>query len=538
MEHFAGNCTSICDDPNISNDLKAACDTGSYNYCAKNAEQNIADPNCKTYLNRVVGNYTAERTGKIYSNPVKFPVGSTVQISNYYNDLGSAVAKYGTKDIGRLTGQSTADLVKILRDNNPNYYTESIATPLVDKALNYCTSASADAVFCSETTPTWVLDTINIKIPGLISDLTTVSGSIIAAYSGSTYIPMHKKFPNTFKPVENLILSKLTKSDLSNPFLVELRTYSPNLQAGIDAFVINLINGKSTFTKEKLESSSLYSINLANNAMLYDLNIQTYLANISKYRAANNITTVDPLVILVANTDASNVQICSTGNPLTTPICTQMSAAGSSVSSSVADITKAYCSTHVSDPKCIEYINSNQTVFNTADINNKMLNYCMTEGINDTVNCKPFSSISGSSDWLKKVTSNVTGTDGTISAVCGTTNGLSKDTCQQVCNMYPEICTADTQQKCSLPTNRYSSNTDYFDGKEDYRTYYGSSRNTSTPNPWLVEHPWISLIILFVVILLFIAIIKASDSNNPFSMYLIMEAFGDIIGALLQAFAG
>jgi len=466
MEYFAGNCTSICDDPTISNDLKSACDAGSYNYCAKGIEQNIADPNCKTYLNRVVGNYTAERTGKVYSNPVKFPVGSTVQISNYYNDLGSAVAKYGTKDIGRLTGQSTADLVKILHNNNPNYYTESIATPLVDMALNYCTSASADATFCSESVPSWVLDTIKSKLPGLISDLSTVSGSIVATYAGSKYLPMHKKFPNTFKSVENLILSKLTKADLSKPFLVELRTYSPNLQAGIDAFVINLINGKSTFTKEKLEGVSLYDVNLSNNTMVYDMNIQTYLANLGKYRANNNITTADPLLTLVANTDASNVQICSTVNPLTTPICTQMSATGSTNSASIADLTKAYCSTHVSDPKCIEYINMNQTVFNTTDINNKMLNYCMTEGINDTVNCKPFSSISGSSDWLKKSTGNITGADGSISAVCGTANGLSKDTCQKVCKTYPELCAVDTQQKCSLPTNRYSSNIDYFDGKE------------------------------------------------------------------------
>ena len=44
MEHFAGNCASLCDDPSISMDLKAACDTGSYNFCTKDAEQNIATP--------------------------------------------------------------------------------------------------------------------------------------------------------------------------------------------------------------------------------------------------------------------------------------------------------------------------------------------------------------------------------------------------------------------------------------------------------------------------------------------------------------
>ncbi len=472
MEHFAGNCTSLCDDPNITTDLKIACDTGSYNYCAKDAEANIANPGCKTYLNRVVGNYTAERLGKVYSNPVKFPVGSTVQISNYYNDLGTAVTKYGTKDIGRLIGQSTSDLVKILRDNNPNYYTESTTDQLYNAAVAHCVGPNANATFCSESNPSWAVSAMASRMNNLIADLTAkaATGSIITAYNAPTYATaqsMHKKYPTMFKPVETLILSKLTKADLTNPFLATLRSYSPNMQTGVDTFVINLISGtKSSFTKERLDAA--YSINLVNNTMLYDPDIQAYLSNINKYRIANNITSADPLITLTATTDSGNVQLCTTSNPLTTPICTKMnSTTTSTLATSIADATKTYCSSHVNDPACVQYINTNQTIFNTADVNSKMLNYCMTEGIGDTINCKPFSSINGSADWLKKNINNVKAADGTISAVCGTANGLTKDMCQKVCTTYPSLCAADAQQKCSMPTNRYSANIDYFNGKEN-----------------------------------------------------------------------
>lgn len=528
MERFAGNCASICDDPAISTDLKAACDAGSFNFCAKDAEQNIATPNCKSYLDRVVGTYNAQRTGATHANPVRFPVGSTLQISNYYNEMGIAVAKYGSKDIGRISGQDTADLAKILRDNNPTFATETIMDPLLISVGEYCATASPTSTICSETAAVlpWTTRLVQDNIPKLTEQLSVAAtGSVVAVYESDAfkYVRMlHKKFPTTFLPIEKVISSRLSKSDLSLPFLVELRSYSPNLQTSIDTFVINLINGsKNSFSQEKLSDSSVYDISLVDNGMLYDADIQKYLSNIMTFRSNNNLTANDPFVALVLNTNLGNAQLCSTSNPFTTPICTQMSAlAGTAASKSINDVMVAFCSNNVADPNCPNYINSNLNAFDANSVNNKMLAYCLTTGIDDTKNCKPFSSITGSADWLKQNTSNTIASDGSIAAVCGTTDGLSKDTCQKVCSVYPELCATDTQQKCSLPTNRYSSNTDYFEEKETYSPdEFGMDLMSNTIYILLA---FIGLLILFGVVMSFkkpwSQIPSAIDSSMEFDI--------------------
>lgn len=476
MENFAGNCSAICDNPNISTDLKAVCDSGSQAFCTRDAVQNIINPSCRPYLSRVVGNNTAARTGLVYSNPVAFPSGSTTQITNYYAEVQGAINKYATQSDATLISADTDALVKILRENNPTYANEpEFQRQLLSKTLEYCDKPSADANFCKDGGNTWFMEVFKASLPQIMSELSNQPPtSTLSAYTSDQFVrtrSWHKKYPITFKPIEDLLLSRLTKTDLTNPMLPELRSYSNNLQTGIDTFIINLINGpKNSFTQERLEGTPLYSVNINNNPMLYDKDVMTYLNNLNTYRTTNNITTTDPLLVLVANTNATNAQTCASSNPLTTPICVQMNSTGGANTESIKQATQTYCSNNVNDPNCISFINANPTIFNTSDVNNKMLNYCLTNGMNDT-NCKPFSAISGSADWLKKSTSNITAADGSIIAVCGTTNGLAKDTCQKVCDTYPDLCAADIQQKCSLPTNRYSTNTDTFIGKNEESQY-------------------------------------------------------------------
>lgn len=472
MENFAGNCLAICDNPNISPELGAVCDAGSQSYCAKDAIQNVANPNCKAYLTRVVGNNTAARSGLVYSNPVRFPTGSKVQIDNYYAEVQGAINKYATQNDAILISAETDALVKILRDNNPTYTKETeFQQQLVSKALQYCDKPTADANFCKDNGDTWFMDAFKGVVPMIVGELSKQpSTSTVSFYLSDPLARArvwHKKYPIVHKPVEDLLISRLTKSDLANPMLPELRSYSNNMQTGIDTFIINLINGpKNSFTQERLEGAPLYSVNINNNPMLYDKDVMTYLSNLNTYRTTNNITTTDPLLVLVANTNASNAQTCTSSNPLTTPICVQMNSTGGANTESIKQSTQTYCSNNVNDPNCISFINTNQTIFNTSDVNNKMLNYCLSDGINDA-NCKPFSAITGSADWLKRNTSNIVGADGSVVAVCGTTNGLTKDTCQKVCDTYPDLCVADIQQKCALPANRYSSNIDTFIGKDE-----------------------------------------------------------------------
>ncbi len=471
MENFAGNCSSICNNPNINSDLKAVCDTGSHSYCTKDAVQNIINPNCQAYLSRVVGTNTAARAGLVYSNPIKFPTGSKMQIDNYYAEVKGAISKYGTQDESKLISADTDVLVKMLRDNNPTYTSELELQPLMNAATMYCQKAESNNAFCGENSPSWFIDFRKSQIPIILESVSKlVSSATISTYTSSSYNntrAWHRKHPNMFKPIEDLLLSRLTKSDITNPMLPELRSYSNNLQTGIDTFIINLINGpKNGFTQERLEGALLYSVNIDNNSMLYDKDVTTYLNNLNAYRSNNNITTTDPLLVLVANANSANMQICASSNPLTTTICKQMSSIGGANAESVKQSTQIYCGNNVNDPECINFINTNPTIFNTSDVNNKMLNYCLTHGMNDA-NCKPFSAISGSANWLKKNTSNITSADGTVVAVCGTANGLAKDTCQKVCDTYPDLCIADIQKKCVLPANRYSSNTDTFVGKDE-----------------------------------------------------------------------
>jgi hypothetical protein len=132
------------------------------------------------------------------------------------------------------------------------------------------------------------------------------------------------------------------------------------------------------------------------------------------------------------------------------------------------------------------------------DINTKMLNYCLsTDGQNDT-NCKPFSAIKKSGEWLNRVTKNTTDSAGVTTTVCGTPGNLSKDTCQNVCTVYPELCNADIQQKCAIPANRYTTNIDFFEG--------GQVEHMENLSAW----NWVSIIatIFLVIVAILLAILK------------------------------
>ena len=335
------------------------------------------------------------------------------------------------------------------------------------------------------------------------------SQSCVAVYSKKGYTAaqtasnlvatrlLHTRMPNTMKPVADWVLSTLTATDLLDPNLVVLRQVSPYYQTGVDTFVINLVNGaKSSFTHERLSTNpDMYTVNLSNTPALYGANFRKYMENLYAYNSANKITT-DPMATLVTMTDNANITTCTTGNPLANPICASVAAAtGAANATAILNAQVTYCSdaANVSSAACIANINSNQKVYNMNDVNTKMLNYCVsTSGQNDTANCKPFSSVSGSAQWLANATKNTTDAAGVTTTVCGTAGNLSKSDCQNVCTVYPTLCATDIQQKCAIPDNRYSTNIDFFEGGQVEHLENLSSTE------WALM--WV--ILLFIIVLL------------------------------------
>ncbi len=514
MEPFTGSCTNICSITTpIPDTLRAACDTGSQQYCT--TDTNILTGNCKTYLNRVTGNMTANRQNKVYANPIKFltkPGQTLPSVQDYYNALGTSITSL-PKDGPTLVGSDVKDIVTTLK-TNPDYASDPTYQTLTKAAFDYCTMATnIDTNFCAESGPnlSWAAleftNTMNAQTDALKAK--NISGSLVAYYS-STATPTkvasdlaaaklaHARMPNTMKPLDDMILNSLTKDDLLDPNLVVLRAVSPYLQTGVDTFVINLINGsKSSFSRERLtDSTTMYSTTLSSNGPLYSQAVRTFLSNLQSFNTNNKITN-DPLVALIQTTDNANMAVCSTGNPLSNPICAQVAnATGSVNASTILDTTVAYCSDakNVSDLKCISHINTNQKAYNINDVNTKMLNYCLsTDGRNDN-SCKPFSTITGSDQWLINATKNTTDSNGVVSTVCGTSGNLSKDTCQNVCLTYPEVCLNDSVQKCAKSDNRYSTNVDYFEG---------SSKEESTSASTIIYY------ILYLLAAILIALVIA-----------------------------
>lgn len=522
-EHFAGSCTTACDNPNNSDALKAVCDTGSQQFCSN--ANNIFTPNCKSYLTRVTGNAAADKLAQSYANPLKFTAVAgkpTATASDYYNAL-SATILTSTTNPTNLISTDTSDIVSILKANNPSYATDLTYKTLIGRAFEYCgADPNANAGFCSETaTPlSWGAAEFSKIIRDLIESYTKLlNGSSIVAFYTKNTNPLtaadqtaktfknmqiaHTRMPNTLKPADDFILSTLTASDLLDPNLVVLRQVSPYLQTGIDTFVINLVNGtKNSFTHERLSvNPGMYSANLSSTPALYGTNFRTFISNIQAYATANKITTTDPLISLVQMTDNTIITTCTTGNPSTNPICSQISTVmGSDAAASILNAQVKYCSdpANISSTACISNINSNQKVYNMNDVNTKMLNYCLSAGGQNDTNCKPFSTIKDSNTWLKTVTKNTTDAAGVTTSVCGTPGNLSKDTCQNVCKVYPDLCAADIQQKCAAPANRYSTNIDFFEG--------GQVENMENPD----AINWMTIVVgmIFILLLALLAVLK------------------------------
>jgi len=233
--------------------------------------------------------------------------------------------------------------------------------------------------------------------------------------------------------------------------------------------VINLITG----TKESLTSAPVYSTLLTNSISLYDDDIRNFINAIKSQPFADQ----DPFVKQIEFADSYNVTECDANvNANTSELCKSIELSNDqSISKNAQTFLSEYCPTSINtilEPKCMTYINENQSKVDINNINSKMLDYCISyKGRSDTETCKPFSKIINSSQWLSQKTKNNTIKDENgnvidVEPVCGTDEGLELTKCMEVCDVYPEICEEDKVNKCKLPHYRYSGNIDRFNEKQ------------------------------------------------------------------------
>ncbi len=523
IDHFAGDCNTFCSNSNLSPSLKAVCDTGGYQYCSTGT--NIYNTNCKSYLKRVVGNKAADRNNIVYSDPIRFMAGSTSKLQDYYNAIAERVSQ--TSETTDLTSSGVKDIVDIIKSEDNAYQNDLIYNNLTNNAFNYCTSSkNVDTNFCSDNKPdlSWAAQEFKNQVNKLIDEFIkkNIQGSLLSYYNSlnrpsviadlELAQSIHIRMPNAIKPIDDMILASLTINDLVDPNLILLRKVSPYLQLGVDNFVINLINqSKNTFKIERLTGDTVYNIDLTNNDQIYSNTFRIYLKNLISYNNDNNITT-DPFLTLIQETDDKNIINCSSDNidPLTDPLCVSINNSiqttnynGATDAQDIKKVIANYCSKNENIYKsdCVSHINNNQPYYNLQDVNRKMLNYCLSDvGKIDNVNCNTFSSINGSSEWLKDNTKNTKdNTTGTITTICGSPGNLTKDECQLVCNQYPSVCQSDIEMKCSLPENRYSTNKDYFKSKEPFYGLIGGEYGDSS----------IILLIMNIILWLLIAVLAS-----------------------------
>ncbi len=255
MESFSGTCANVCDRTDISDNAKIACDAGSLEYCSN--ATNINSVTCKAYLDRACKTYDGTRTNKPYSNPIRPVNGKTS--ADYVNTLVNATNVFESIP-GNVTSSDITDFMKIYNDSNITSYNNG--KWLVD-AATYCTNNPNDSKFCglnlsTNTTNSWFVNYIATK--GINVFITTATNKLaetkdpIKIYTDTIYIAqMNKMYPSLFTPIETLFLTNLRESDITNPALAMIRTYSDNLKEGIDMFVLNLILTK----KETLESKPI-----------------------------------------------------------------------------------------------------------------------------------------------------------------------------------------------------------------------------------------------------------------------------------------
>ncbi|KAG3194373.1 hypothetical protein PC128_g9433 [Phytophthora cactorum] len=113
------------------------------------------------------------------------------------------------------------------------------------------------------------------------------------------------------------------------------------------------------------------------------------------------------------------------------------------LTSSISSATAAFCldNKNITSDSCVAFIN--KAIASDASFDKSVLD-----------------KYTGLKDWLLLKTADKISTDAngnkTIISACATADGLSRDQCEQLCQIYPDLCANDQINKCQMSMYRYS----------------------------------------------------------------------------------
>jgi hypothetical protein len=444
--------------------VKAACDLGSLKYCS--TPSTIAGPNCITYVDRVVRTRAAEKTSTNYSSSVNIPSSSKQTINDYYTALGDAASSYLVANKQNLSSTSVASLMNIFQAEQgpePTMYNN-----LVD-GINPSIGVDGGSDI------SWMKLRASTLVQNKLKELASTDVATIAlSLVNDKNVPI---FASMYRPVYDLILTKISVDDLVNDALIDLMTrLSPYLRANIDAFIIDYIAG-SKYTAIPLGANGKYAVDLSARPRLYNTKVRQL------YKVLSVKIPGDKLVEAIAQADTVNITLCQkASDPFTDPLCIAMAssadpalvaAVASAQTIKTAEIAKELqqsdaaklasdCAqvSNMSQPVCIAYINNQISTDTKYDTNVVYMNVLKAATNADgSLNKSLIDQYKGMKQWLlSKTADTITTVDGVtkITSICGVSGGLTLDQCGRVCEIYPELCIDDQSRKCSLPEHRYA----------------------------------------------------------------------------------
>ncbi len=508
-ELFAASCPDICSSPNASEDVRAACDQGSLEYCfgdlrARNTS-NIATPECLATFDRLVRTRSAERTNTTYSNPIKTISHS---LTDYVNALKDNSRDYILQNLNQFGDNKSTQLINILKSE------VDITHSLFNEALNKCVETKNTKCSDHQWFDQYLRTFMNTIVENTKSANTPID-KLIDVWSAADSIDLILLYDNQIVPMYGYILSKLTYKDLPKSGLFKIRAASPYMKTKLDLIAINFVLG-TTLTDIPKTNEGKYNIDLSAKAALYDSSIRSY------YKLCLNYSASDQFALSVIAADAKNKDRCASVDPLTDPVCVAMNATGDlELANSIGATQMLYCmkSENIAKPECVSYINNAIAKDSSFDKNIAYKSALIAATNKDgSLNKEIINKFDGMVDWLLINTADAMTTDESgnkiINSSCGSDKRLSIDQCKQVCIAYPELCEKDQAAKCSLPAYRYAE------------LFQKESLEVPNPNSES-EQSVIAFYIIIAIVILFVAAVAATYIKNTKSMNAFLKSLSE-----------
>lgn len=535
-EYFSGDCNKACD-ANAPNDIRAACDEGSYRYCTDKDSNNLFKPECTDFINRVETTITdPNKKGLLKVIPFQ-----TKTLQDYQKGLAGVFSAFCAKETNTTGDTCLKTYPSMFKNTDYTARMDMLFSSLVKIGANPKTTdkkfylggiddkkapIGIDAVagFLK-----WKEDQIKAAYNEYTREA-TVSGkkvivpkddkkreAIFDFFVDPNYVDLRTLYPKEFEDIEKAVI--IERRMLDNRGLIIAMN---NSDVVVDK-VYTLISNELSSDKgaEDLDVTlGLVSIFLKNAE---DANIGLSQKN----REKSDFTELKKIVTTLSILQKGG--LCQK-SPMD-PKCVELSKIDKLVykGNDMANDVKKYLRSVRGDTICdTQKIKQNAaTIFGPeckdmkygdADRIN-IMQYCLTDGKNDE-NCKkkPFPTYIDAK-WLKSAIDTEFDKDGKIVKVrCDGKDGrFTADECRTLCDIYPDICKEDIITKCSNEDYRFSRDKNVVDafqsgGKETYMNGYPSDDTCMSGSSCMYY------VLLFIIFILFVSILRSTCMRPSMSM--------------------